>query len=164
MSDAVGLWRYKVDSRQRGFFLLKKVTPATEDAETVWAIGTLEEYERGFFKDVKDMAKDAYVCFADPSNFDEHPGWPLRNLLLLIRKRWGLKEVNIVGYRDIHALRHRPRSVIWKLKDDAPAEPSIAELSLKDAPLPKVTGWERRPDKKLAPKFSDLSQMMDPTR
>ncbi|KAK6542580.1 Autophagy protein 7 [Orbilia ellipsospora] len=162
LADAVSLWRYSVDSRQRGFFLFKRVKPATGDEDTVWVVKSLGEYEQGFFNDVKDMKKDAFVAFADPSNFDEHPGWPLRNLLVLIRKRWKLKEVNIVGYRDVHAQRHHPRSVIWTMKDDA--EPDLSDLSLKDSPLPKITGWERNREKKLLPRFADLSQMMDPTR
>ncbi|KAF3923448.1 hypothetical protein ABW21_db0207407 [Orbilia brochopaga] len=162
LCDTVSTWRYSVDSRQRGFFLFKRIKPATGDDETVWSVAPLGEYEQGFFKDVKDMKKDAFVAFSDPSNFDEHPGWPLRNLLVLIRKRWKLQEVNIVGYRDVHALRHQPRSVIWTMKDDSP--PDMSELSLKDAPLPKITGWERNREKKLLPRFADLSQMMDPTR
>ncbi|KAF3939603.1 hypothetical protein ABW19_dt0202218 [Dactylella cylindrospora] len=162
LCDAVSTWRYSVDGRQRGFFLFKRVKPATEDEETVWSVGQLGDYERGFFKDVKDLKKDAFVAFTDPSNFDEHPGWPLRNLLVLIRKRWRLEEVNIVGYRDVHALRHQPRSVIWTLKDDSPRD--LSELSLKETPLSKITGWERNRDKKLQPRFADLSQIMDPTR
>ncbi|KAJ6260639.1 hypothetical protein Dda_4866 [Drechslerella dactyloides] len=164
LCDTVSTWRYGVDSRQRGFFLFKRVKPATGDSETVWTVAPLGEYEQGggFFSDVKDMKKDAFVAFADPSNFDEHPGWPLRNLLVLIRKRWKLREVNIVGYRDVHALRHFPRSVIWTMRDDS--EPDLSELSLKDTPLPKITGWERNRDKRLSPRFADLSQMMDPTR
>ncbi|EWC46468.1 hypothetical protein DRE_04191 [Drechslerella stenobrocha 248] len=162
LCDKVSTWRYSVDSRQRGFFLFKRVSPATDSEETIWDVATLDEYERGFFNDVKDKQKDAFVAFADPSNFDEHPGWPLRNLLMLIRKRWKLQEVNIVGYRDIHAMRHQPRSVIWTLRDDN--SPDVSELSLKDPVMPKITGWERNRDKKLLPRFADLSQMMDPTR
>ncbi|KAK6528140.1 Autophagy protein 7 [Arthrobotrys megalospora] len=162
LCDAVSTWRYSVDSRQRGFFLFKRVRAATEEDDTVWKVAPLGEYERGFFNDVADKKKDAFVAFADPSNFDEHPGWPLRNLLYLIRKRWKIPEVNIVGYRDVHAIRHKPRSVIWTVKDDSP--PDISELSLKDAPLPKITGWERDGDKKLRAKLADLSQIMDPTR
>ncbi|KAK6500602.1 Autophagy protein 7 [Arthrobotrys conoides] len=162
LCDVVTTWRYSIDSRQRGFFLVKRVKAATEDEETVWKLAPLGDYERGFFNDVEDKGENTFVAFADPSNFDEHPGWPLRNLLYLIRKRWKLQEVNIIGYRDVHALRHQPRSVIWTLKDDSPLD--LSDLSIKDTPLPKITGWERNREKKLAPRMADLSQIMDPTR
>ena len=36
--------------------------------------------------------KDVYLAAADSSNQSAHPGWPLRNLLLLVAARWACGE------------------------------------------------------------------------
>ena len=43
-----------------------------------------------------------FLCFCDPSNFDSHPGWPLRNLLTLYAVRFAaaLPDVDVICYRD----------------------------------------------------------------
>lgn len=131
--DVYQTWRYSVDTRQHGFFLIKRLRrdgheeDEYEDAPQ-WKVASLGDYEQGFFKDVADKENDTYIAFADPSNFEEHPGWPLRNLLILVRQRWGLRKVKVLGYRDTHATRHQARSVVWTLET---AESKIENLSLK---------------------------------
>ena len=39
------------------------------------------------------------LAFDDPASREVHPGWPLRNLLLLASVRWGLQEVGVVCVR-----------------------------------------------------------------
>jgi ubiquitin-like modifier-activating enzyme ATG7 len=99
--------------------------------------------------------EDQYVAFVDPSTYAENPGWMLRNLLVLIRRRFKLNKVQILCYRENHARRHEARSIILPLETDA------------DAPLPtsmpKVTGWERNSLSKLTYKVTNLAQYMDPT-
>ncbi|KAF1848694.1 autophagy-related protein 7 [Cucurbitaria berberidis CBS 394.84] len=175
--DAVQTWRYSSDVRQRGFFLAKRVrgggdpderpkTPVTplEEFGYTWAIAKLAAYEKGFFSDVdKD---DRFICFADPSTYDENPGWPLRNLLILIRHRWHLNEAQILSYRDTHLRRDQPNSLILQLRSDP--TPDAASTS-SDEPdtrprtpkLPKVTGWERTEAGKLTSRNVDLSEYMD---
>ena len=95
--EAVQTWSYGVDTRQRAFFLARKVWDISDNSQLgheadptegrdrrdigsySWKVASLADYENGFF----DRAKfeDCYVCFVDPSNYDDAPGWMLRNLL-----------------------------------------------------------------------------------
>lgn len=173
--DAVQTWKYSSDTRQRGFFLAKKVrggpaegeeqpdTPTTHghDLGYRWVIGRLEAFEKGFFDGV-DKA-DRFVSFADPSTYEENPGWPLRNLLVLIRHRWRLNDVQIMCYRDTHVQRENANSLILQLQSEpiaeAAADPSSAEGAIPK--MPKVTGWERNDAGKLTSRSVDLSEYMD---
>jgi ubiquitin-like modifier-activating enzyme ATG7 len=124
----------------------------------------LQSYETGFFDNVDP--KDRYVCFVDPSNYAENPGWMLRNLLVLISQRWKLDKVQVLCYRDVHSRREEPRSIILNLEVDASGrvqKPS-EESGNRFPPMPKVTGWERNKDGKLASKIASLSEHMDPQR
>lgn len=172
--DAVQTWKYSSDVRQRGFFLAKRVrgggdpeerpkTPVTplEEFGYTWAVARLDAFEKGFFNDVDK--EDRFICFADPSTYDENPGWPLRNLLVLIRSRWHLNEAQIMCYRDTHVRRDQPNSLILQLQSDVPADQvsSTTENRPKTPKLPKVTGWERTEAGKLTSRNVDLSEYMD---
>ncbi|MCJ1366205.1 Autophagy protein 7 [Acarospora aff. strigata] len=180
--DCVQTWRYGVDARQHGFFLAKRVrcgtggdarqlgasteiseddsearlrplTPGTpgQDLGFVWAVSSLASFEAGFFQDVE--AEDRFVCFADPSTYLDNPGWMLRNLLVLIRHRWGLEHVRILCYRDVPSRRDEARSIILDL------------CTGKSGPeMPKVTGWERNRTGKVTSKVANLGEYMDPLR
>jgi ubiquitin-like modifier-activating enzyme ATG7 len=172
----VQTWRYSSDVRQRGFFLAKKirgggsleerlktsVTPLEEFGYT-WAIGRLDAFEKGFFNSVDK--EDRFICFADPSTYETNPGWPLRNLLVLLRHRWRLNEAQILCYRDTHIRRDQPNSIILQLESDpvsddlTTSDDSIARP--KTPKLPKVTGWERTEAGKLTSRNVDLSEYMD---
>ncbi|PHH81041.1 hypothetical protein CDD80_4345 [Ophiocordyceps camponoti-rufipedis] len=160
--EAVGTWRYTVDSREHGFFLAKKVPGFESDSEDdilsrndyIWKVDSLRRFEDGFFDGVPD--EDCYVAFADPSTYPEGPGWPLRNLLVLIRQRFRLQRVNILCYRDTQAKRHEARSVIIPLEMDAIADRQIE--------MPRVTGWERTRSGKLQAQQVNLGEYMDPAR
>ena len=180
--DAVQTWRYSVDARQYGFFLAKKkrrgdserygnnaatdfgsqnlsTTPGSpaDGLEFTWVIGSLSSYEHGFFQDTP--ANDQFVCFADPSNYDAYPGWMLRNLLVLVRRKWGLDKVQILCYRDIQAQRHEARSLILQLEIETPN----TNMLITDE-MPKITGWERSGTGKVASKIANLGEYMDPQR
>ena len=193
--DSVQTWRYGVDARQHGFFLAKKrrassaagysdAVKATEygagtgdrikyrpttsgtpedKLETTWAVGSLIEYERGFFEDV--MEEDRFVGFTDPSTYPTFPGWMLRNLLVLIRRRWKLERVQILCYRDIQARRDEAKSIILRLvMETSEASTSSAQnLSFPDS-MPKVTGWERTSAGKVISRVANLGEYMDPHR
>lgn len=193
--DCVQTWRYSVDARQYGFFLAKKVrSPWGQDASQVrqnkpdyqnrirpttpgtpgqtlgfsWVVGSLGSFEAGFFDDVD--RQDCFVCFADPSTYPEYPGWMLRNLLVLINKRWKLDRVQIMCYREVQAKRHEARSIVLNLElervDETKTLTSLAEskVRLNVAELPRVTGWERNVAGKLASKMANLGEYMDPQR
>ncbi|KAF2877971.1 autophagy-related protein 7 [Massariosphaeria phaeospora] len=180
--DAVQTWRYASDARQRGFFLAKRSytapntnTDADADADEQpeppgtpldelgykWVVARLEAYEQGFFDGVDKAGR--FVCFADPSTYPENPGWMLRNLLVLVRHRWHLTDVQILCYRDTHTRRDQANSIVMQLESEALAESPTSEVSTgSQAPkLPKVTGWERNESGKLTSRVVDLSEYMD---
>lgn len=145
--DCVQTWRYRVDSRQHGFFLAKKVRAASKQpSKEVLFAGTSGEIDAeedirpttpgtpgqslGFSWVIESLASfeagffdnthpnDRFVCFTDPSTYSTYPGWMLRNLLVLIRQRWHLDAVQVLCYRDIRARRHEARSIVLILKLD----------------------------------------------
>ncbi|KAF2088569.1 autophagy-related protein 7 [Saccharata proteae CBS 121410] len=192
--DQVQTWKYSVDARQHGYFLAKRVRKAPEHEESgegeekekgqqpktpqtpglfeefgyTWAITSFADYERGFFNDA--ALGDRFVCFADPSTYPTNPGWQLRNLLVLIRERWHLNEVQVLCYRDTHLRRDTPHSIILQLQSSSQASGVQSEKSQaaidNAAPtkMPKVTGWERNGEGKVATRMVDLAEYMDPTR
>lgn len=175
MVDAVQTWRYSSDVRQRGFFLAKRIrgggdpderpkTPVTplEEFGYTWAIGKLEQFEKGFFNGVDK--EDQLICFADPSTYESNPGWPLRNMLVLLRHKWHLSEAQIMCYRDTHMKRDQSNSIILQLQADASTTTSSSEVPNerpRTPQLPKVTGWERTEAGKLSSRNVDLSEYMD---
>ena len=197
--DSVQTWRYSVDARQYGFFLAKKIeipwahraahqtvsdsqdnsgdfnrlrpmTPSTpsQRLDFTWVVGSLSSYEEGFFKGVN--RSDCFICFTDPSTYPAYPGWMLRNLLVLIHKRWKLREVQIICYREIQSKRHEARSLILHLELEQSEQTGSSEhLSSQSAGanlerLPRITGWERNTAGKMASKIANLGEYMDPQR
>ncbi|KAF3045795.1 Autophagy protein 7 [Didymella keratinophila] len=177
--DAVQTFKYSNDVRQRGFFIAKRVrggggsgidsepqTPVTpgEEIGYNWVVGKLGAYEKGFFDEVD--AQDRFICFSDPSTYEENPGWPLRNLLVLMRHRWRLNDAQILCYRDTHLRRDQPNSLILQIRSEPSTEVSSTATegpsARPNAPkLPKVTGWERTEAGKLTSRNVDLSEYMD---
>lgn len=149
MVESVNTWRYRNDSRQRGFFLVKRVNGRYE-------VGGLGDYEHGFFSENVDPL-DRYVAFVDPSEYDDNPGWPLRNLLVLVRKRWGLRKVKVLCYRDTHDRRYEARSMVLDLE----LEGDVETLQIDDQ-MPKVVGWEKNENNQVRPRIANLSAHMDP--
>lgn len=175
----MGTWKYSVDFREHGFFLAKKVrgplksedsddedepqrppTPGDhrDDLGYNWDVGSLRDFERGFFKDIPK--EDQFVCFVDPSTYKEAPAWCLRNLLILVKERYKLEEVNILSYRDIQSRRHEARSFVIPLrrKTGVGGTGSVETVSK----MPKVTGWERNAQGKLNARMTSLAQYMNP--
>lgn len=164
--EQVGTWRYGVDNREYGFFLCKKVRgeddrskrsfdSASDDLGFRWSVASLREFENGYFDGVPE--EDQFVAFVDPSSYTEHPSWPLRNLLVLVRQRFHRTKVNILCYRDTQARRHEARSIILPLAMD-----SVPEMET--STMPKVTGWERNGFGKLQARHANLGEYMDPKK
>lgn len=134
-------------------------TPGNEHNSRVsfkWVVGSLRDFESGFFKGVE--GKDQYVSFVDPSTYSDNPGWMLRNLLVLVRRRYKLDKVQILCYRDTHAKRHDPQSLTLVLESIQDPAGNIAS----ESEMPKATGWERNSLGKLSAKVTNLAQYMDP--
>lgn len=186
--DAVQTWRYSVDERQYGFFLAKKhslvrsmsgsaveskvtqledgrpTTPEISGKRFNWVIGSLASYHDGFFDGVNP--DDRYVCFVDPSTYSTYPGWMLRNLLVLIRRRWQLRKVQVLCYRDTHPRRDDALSIILRLEaSDSHEQGATTHTAEPVLPhMPKVTGWERNAAGKVMSKVANLGEYMDPKR
>ncbi|KAF4551447.1 Ubiquitin-like modifier-activating enzyme atg7-like protein [Elsinoe fawcettii] len=130
---------------------------ASENASNPWQIASLASFEQGFFDNV--ASEDRFVCFVDPSTYPDNPGWMLRNLLVLIRQRFKLNNVQILCYRDTNARREHPTSIILNLEcGDQNTTLDPAEQ------LPKVTGWERNENGKVSARTVDLGAYLDPVR
>ncbi len=169
--EKVQTWRYGVDARQHGFFLAKRRRlPSSEANHSVgsdicWDIAPLGRYDSGFFDDAQP--EDRFVAFVDPSTYTQNPGWMLRNLLVLIRQRWKLDQVQILCYRDVQSRRDEPRSIILQLRagestsaSSVPNSDGVAGMPQ----MPKTTGWERNKEGKLASKVANLGDYLDPRR
>ncbi|KAJ3190113.1 Autophagy protein 7 [Gaertneriomyces sp. JEL0708] len=112
-------------------------------------LGGLDAWE-GF---TSSADSQVWVGFADPSSLSRNPGWPLRNLLILIKRRWGLSRVQVLCYRE-------------SAKGGA-NNSFVLNLSLPgdlNADCPKFVGWEKNAAGKLAPRMVDLAPLMDPKR
>lgn len=178
--EAVHNWGYGTDARQRGFFLARRILATSgkaykdptkhtgskpgkdkaADAEgACWRIAALSDYENGFFDGAN--FEDCYVCFVDPSNYENAPGWMLRNLLVLVKHRWGLSKIQVLRYRDVHSKRDQGRSIVVTLAEKN--QPTL-DLKAPDHIMPKVTGWERNPTGKLTGRLVDLTEYLDPQR
>ncbi|KAF9887571.1 Autophagy protein 7 [Aspergillus nanangensis] len=181
--EAVQTWSYSVDARQRGFFLARRHSTCNEEPGpstfTVpqtgsgsipsvqprfsWEIASLSSYEEGFFEGAK--FEDSFICFSDPSNYSNAPGWMLRNLLVLVRQRWKLNHVQIMRYRDVHTRRDKAHSSVLILESKAlPLSQEIQSEDPTNTTMPKVTGWERNPAGKLMGRLIDLTEYLDPKR
>lgn len=118
--DKLSTWRYSVDSRQHGFFLIKRLNfkeDPDDKLDNGWRVSALGDFERGFFDEKPgEEIIEKLVGFTDPSTETENPGWPLRNLLVLVRKRWGLRKVRVLCFKETQATRDMPRSFILPLR------------------------------------------------
>uniref|UniRef100_A0A671VY70 Ubiquitin-like modifier-activating enzyme ATG7 n=1 Tax=Sparus aurata TaxID=8175 RepID=A0A671VY70_SPAAU len=104
-------------------------------------------------------AKKVTVGVYDPCTLSQHPGWPLRNLLVLLAYRWGsmLDTVEVLCFRDrtLQGSRSIQHSLIFQIK--------LPELPLNSA-CPKSVGWEKNPKGAMGPRMVNLSECMDPKR
>ncbi|KAL3469464.1 hypothetical protein BJX99DRAFT_265169 [Aspergillus californicus] len=162
LAEAVQGWARSVDARQRGFFLARRVKANHDGTADSWKIAPLLSYEAGFFEGAP--FEDSFVCFVDPSNYDLAPGWMLRNLLVLVRQRWGLTKTRILRYRDGPSQRDQGRSIMVTLELKAPQQLQAIQSHNVNNGMPKVTGWERNPAGKLVGRFVDLTEYLDPKR
>ena len=133
-----------------------------------WQVASLSNYETGFFEG--EYSDDCYVCFADPSNYTEPgpvaPAWVLRNLLVLVRQRWKRDRIQVLCYRDTQSRRDAARSVIldMEIPRQARSKPTAEDARKDPLALPKVVGWERNVQGKLAGRLVDLTEYMDPKK
>ena len=142
--------------------LTKSFTNIGITDQFTWKISTLADYEKGFFEG--SNPQDQFICFADPSNYSNAPGWMLRNLLVLLQQKWGLRKAQILCYRDVPSKSDSGRSLVVTMQLDIPSDAKGPQGTLTSAEMPKVTGWERNTAGKLSGRLADLTAYMDPQR
>ncbi|XP_066553921.1 ubiquitin-like modifier-activating enzyme ATG7 [Amia ocellicauda] len=129
------------------YFLVKY----TEDSVSVCSLGKWDD----FFKGQKKVTIGVY----DPCTLSQHPGWPLRNILVLVASKWGalLDSVEVLCFRDrtLQGTRSIQHSIIFEVK-----LPAISASS----GCPKSVGWEKNQKGAMAPRMVNLSECMDPKR
>ena len=185
--DRNGKGKAQDDPSSSGAFLVKATTSGDNPTGGDVVLGKLMSYEQ-FFTDVPP--EERIVAFIDPSSHAAQPGWPLRNLLLLLAVRFGVKSIKVLRWLDDASVLHDSattqgskaiKSLLgtvlrgdeapgteqdWvKIGDKTlPVPRSSTSFITSDMPVPSATGWERSATGKLAPKVSDLGPLMDPKR
>ena len=151
LQEAFDEFQKSIDPANRGYFLVMKTGKG-------FSIKPLSAYE-----DVISSPNgnpSLTIGFCDPSTLDSNPGWPLRNLLMLMSQVLGdtSQEINVLCYRDY--TRDGQRHIGHTLLIEGVVLPGRRDSSS----MPKVIGWERNEAGKLAPRFVNLSSNMDPAR
>ncbi|XP_054275046.1 ubiquitin-like modifier-activating enzyme ATG7 [Macrosteles quadrilineatus] len=99
----------------------------------------------------EDSVHEYHWGFVDPCDDPQRPGWPLRNLLLLVYLQCpNLREETL----SVICLRKRGKSIVLRINFEG-AEEIVDE---------KWIGWELNTRAKFGPRFVDLSSNMNPVK
>ncbi|WVF70102.1 E1-like protein-activating enzyme Gsa7p/Apg7p [Kwoniella sp. CBS 6097] len=112
------------------------------------SIGPLSSYQDFFSETPADQRT---VAFRDPSSSEQHPGWPLRNILSYLQRKHNVTRIRVLCLREGSGSR---QGMVWlpggQIDDDNPR--------------PSAVGWERNHLGKLASRSADIGPTMDPTQ
>lgn len=137
-----------------GYFLVRTGADDTLQTET-----DLTRF-REFFADLP-AGSAPIVAFADPSTLVEHPGWPLRNFLVLLSHHFGpIPTLKAIGIRTTSSLLDLSASVVFTINDI----PSSEGQEWHSPTTLTVTGWERDSKGRTAPKIFRLAKVLDPVQ
>ncbi|XP_049327557.1 ubiquitin-like modifier-activating enzyme ATG7 isoform X1 [Astyanax mexicanus] len=150
------------------YFLLKY---SEENVE----VALLKDWS-SFFTDLKKVTVGVY----DPCTLSQHPGWPLRNFLVLLASKWGpqLDVVEVLCFRDrtLQGARSVQHSIVFQVRLPGlsltaaliPAQNQLTSpacrVQLDKLACPKSVGWEKNPKGAMGPRIVNLSECMDPKR
>jgi ubiquitin-like modifier-activating enzyme ATG7 len=104
----------------------------------------------------------AGVGFVDPCALPTNPGWPLRNLLVLVARVMQRNAVTVVCFREKFVGGAHDVADSLLLRVDGLGAAVVGGAAASGAP--KASGWERNKHGKLQPRMIDLADSMDPTR
>ncbi|KAK7576226.1 hypothetical protein V9T40_012512 [Parthenolecanium corni] len=137
----------KLPENQKAFFCF-----SIKNSEVV--LKTIEE----FVANAETIFDDFYIAFLDPTSLEHIPGWPLRNLLSLLKfevpaiRKKPLKVVSMRGeYSNWHS-----RSVVFSIQYSEQCNYASNEN--------KIIGWEKNSKGKLSPRMVNLATDMDPAK
>uniref|UniRef100_A0A667FTW2 Ubiquitin-like modifier-activating enzyme ATG7 n=1 Tax=Lynx canadensis TaxID=61383 RepID=A0A667FTW2_LYNCA len=109
--------------------------------------------------DQRFSPKQITIGVYDPCNLAQHPGWPLRNLLVLAAHRWSssFQSVEVLCFRDrtMQGVRDIAHSIVFEVK--------LPEMAF-SPDCPKAVGWEKNQKGGMGPRMVNLSECMDPKR
>lgn len=102
------------------------------------------------------------VGFVDPCALPSNPGWPLRNLLVLVARAMQRNAVSVLCFREkfVGGAHDVADSLLLRVEGLGAAVVGAASAS----DVPKASGWERNKKGKLLPRMVDLADSMDPKR
>lgn len=115
-----------------------------------------------------------FLVFVDPSQHEQVPGWPLRNILTYVYVRFGLGRIRVVCWKDpigesVSAPRSMTGTMVLNTMTHAPSETVSwqgRDTYLVPRPhmptVPDAVGWERNSQGRLVPKMVALGEMLDP--
>lgn len=107
------------------------------------------------WEELADADGMRFLAFIDPSNTAEHPGWPLRNALVLAAVQWSVRTLPVL------CLRTRK----GQFDADASLVMTVELPELDPGFVPKtVGGWSANAHGKPGPRVADLGPSMDPRR
>lgn len=115
------------------------------------------------FPNLLNQNKDIwFVCF-DPSSLAGHPGWPLRNFLLLLSIHWikelkGKVKVICLRQNTFKGVKTITNSLLLWLNYDESFTSDFFSRQL------DALGWERNRNNKLGPRHVNLADNIDPKR
>ncbi|KAF8774489.1 Ubiquitin-like modifier-activating enzyme ATG7 [Argiope bruennichi] len=112
-------------------------------------VHNLKEYEN-----LKTNNGKIMLGFSDPSRYEKHPGWPLRNALALVAYHWGKDQANwdVVCFREY-------------IKDGKRFNDQSIVISIEmNGNFPQICFLGEKLNQKLTPRKVDMSSSMDPTK
>uniref|UniRef100_A0A673TBC9 Ubiquitin-like modifier-activating enzyme ATG7 n=2 Tax=Suricata suricatta TaxID=37032 RepID=A0A673TBC9_SURSU len=123
--------------------------------ENMVLVSLLKHYSDFF----QDQRTKIMIGVYDPCNLAQHPGWPLRNLLVLAAHRWSssFQSVEVLCFRDrtMQGVRDIAHSIVFEVK--------LPEMAF-SPDCPKAVGWEKNQKGGMGPRMVNLSECMDPKR
>ncbi len=151
------------------FLLLRSLTAEGSAASLSLEVAPLDAYDA--LSDAQ--RRDCLFAALDPGTVPLAPGWPLRNFLLLLANRWGLRAATVLCYRGRLGVEAAAAAAAAAAASPAEAARAVggsfvlkAELSpLVQAETGKraATGWERNRGR-FMPRRMDLSGVLDPAK
>eukprot|EP00039_Didymoeca_costata_P001914 m.56210 g.56210 ORF g.56210 m.56210 type:complete len:686 (-) comp11025_c0_seq2:1628-3685(-) len=142
-------------------FLVKR---SSREGKSILQFARLSEF-KSFYSN-EDANSEKILAFADPSGLKDYPGWPLRNLLLMLAYHFGDKhplKLKIIGLRNISQLKSNPGASNSSLCLDVQVPPVI-DAEGKEMQVNDIKGLEKDSAQKLRPRLIDLSANLDPKK
>ncbi|KAL3643503.1 Autophagy protein 7 [Castilleja foliolosa] len=148
IATACNDWRNTCSTTDVPFFL---VSISTNSSATIKYLSEFEDCQRV-------NGNKVLFGFYDPWHLPNNPGWPLRNYLWYIYKKWGLQKVQFFCYRENRGFADLELSLVGE------ASISNSQELNNHQNTSNAVGWELNNRGKKGPRCISLAKTMDPTR